>query len=486
MDTRLRLRVVGLSLLCAYCSPAQESSGDGGSKPKSGSPPNIVFVLTDDLAWDLVQYMPAVQALQQDGMTFTRYFVTDSLCCPSRSAIFTGKYPHDTHVFTNTPPLGGYATFERFGNEHETFAVALKNAGYTTGMMGKYLNGYLPDLHQADPGWDDWDVAGMGYDEFNYSLNENGHVQRYGTAATDYLTDVLSGKADRFVRGVSKGPFVLEVATFAPHEPYTPAPRYVGAFDTKAPRDPSFDARNTNPPKWLRDWPPLSGSDITSIDKDFNLRVEAVQAVDDLIDSLRASLVATGLDRNTYFVFSSDNGYHMGQHMLLPGKQTAFDTDIRVPLIIAGPGIRAGAVDDHIVENIDLCPTFADLAGTPPPETVEGHTLVPLLKGAPSEWRSASLVEHKGPDVAPVDRNDPDEEAVNGPKPTSYEALRMENSVYVLYDDGEEEYYDHGTDPYERDNIVSSLPKAQVSAYRNQIANIEGCHSADDCWKAQQ
>src|ERR1051325_763791 len=143
--------------------------------------PNIVFVLTDDLAMNLLPYMPNVQMMQREGTTFSAYFVTDSLCCPSRSSIFTGKLPHDTGVFTNTPPDGGYATFNQKGNEADTFAVALQGAGYKTAMLGKYLNGYEPKANQPPKGWDEWDVAGNGYREFNYDLNQNGKVVHYGS-----------------------------------------------------------------------------------------------------------------------------------------------------------------------------------------------------------------------------------------------------------------------------------------------------------------
>src|SRR5579859_165298 len=118
--------------------------------------PNIVFVLTDDLAINLVQYMPHVLEMQKDGVTFSNYFVTDSLCCPSRSSIFTGRYPHDTGVFKNVGNEGGYIVFKQRGNEQSTFAVSLTAAGYRTAFLGKYLNGYEPRQHSAGPGWSHW------------------------------------------------------------------------------------------------------------------------------------------------------------------------------------------------------------------------------------------------------------------------------------------------------------------------------------------
>ena len=230
--------------------------------------------------------------------------------------------------------------------------------------MGKYLNGYEPQTNNKDPGWAGWAVAGDGYPEYNYYLNQDGTAVYYGDAGSDYLTDVLHGMAVDYATPANT-PFVLEVATFAPHAPYTPAPQDIGTYDAGLPPNPSFNVPNTNPPGWLAVHEPLDAAEIGQLNNFYDLRVEAVQAVDRMIGDLMAKLAASGLDKTTYVIFSSDNGYHMGQHMLMAGKQTAFDTDINVPLIVVGPGVPAGVVDDHVVENIDLCPTFAELGGAP-------------------------------------------------------------------------------------------------------------------------
>ncbi len=185
-----RLLFVGILGFTAHCAGSDKGSADdaavtitdgggdasatvdAGRDAATGSKANIVFILTDDLSWNLVQYMPHVLQMQQKGTTFSHYFVTDSLCCPSRSSIFTGKYPHNTGVFTNTAPAGGYAKFERRGNAVQSFSTILEPVGYKTAMMGKYLNGYEPKVNQQDPGWREWDVAGEGYGEYDYSLNE--------------------------------------------------------------------------------------------------------------------------------------------------------------------------------------------------------------------------------------------------------------------------------------------------------------------------
>ena len=195
------LAAVGCTSSSSSSSSASASSSSPASPPgstSSGSRPNFVFVLTDDLAWNLVSHMPHVLGLEKAGTTMSKYYVVDSLCCPSRSAIFTGEYPHDDGVFTNSGSDGGYATFNAHGDQQKTWAVALHAAGYRTAMMGKYLNGYQP-RDPIPPGWDEWDVAGNGYPEFNYNLNENGKVQHYGAQPQDYMVDVLSAKAGAFI-----------------------------------------------------------------------------------------------------------------------------------------------------------------------------------------------------------------------------------------------------------------------------------------------
>lgn len=446
--------------------------------------PNIVFVLTDDLAWNLVQYMPHVLKMQKEGVAFINYFVTDSLCCPSRSSIFTGRFPHDTGVFTNMGDDGGYLTFRDRGHEHATFATSLSQDGYRTAMLGKYLNEYLPALHPAAPGWTTWAVAGNGYPEFNYDLRKDSMVVHYGNEPADYLTDVLSDLGVRFIKEKPNQPFLIEIATFAPHAPFTPAPRDADAFPgLRAPRTPAFNAApDSYTPKWLTRLRPLSDADVAGIDRDFRKRAQSVLAVDKMIGELQAAVIAIGQEKNTYFVFSSDNGFHMGEHRMMPGKMTAYDSDIRVPLIVTGPGVQAGSTVEEIVENIDLCPTFTELAGAAPPAVVDGHSLTPLLYGKDvADWRTAALVEHHGPVKAPTD---PDMPAVHSGNPPTYEAIRMRTSLYVEYVDGEKEYHDLLADPDELHNTFSSLPDEEKMSLHAALDAIVNCHDAKSCWAA--
>ncbi len=466
-------------------APAVQSA-PSQERATSAKHPNIVFILTDDLSLNLVQYMPHVLKMQKEGVTFANYFVTDSLCCPSRSSIFTGRYPHDTGVFRNKGNDGGYLVFRNRGNEQVTFASSLSAAGYRTAMLGKYLNEYQPAVHPSAPGWAFWAVAGNGYPEFNYTLRQDAKVVHYGKKPADYLTDVLSGLAVRFIKENPDQPFLIEVATFAPHAPYTPAPRDENAFPRlRAPRTPAFNAApDKNAPKWLREMPPLTEADMIGIDTDFRKRAQSVLAVDKMIGELQAAVASVGQEKNTYFIFSSDNGLHMGEHRLMPGKMTAFDIDIHVPLIVTGPGVPAGRTIDEIAVNTDLCPTFTELAGAVAPANVDGHSLIPLLHGQEvAEWRTAALIEHHGP---LRDRADPDAPGRRSGNPPTYEAIRMRTSVYVEYATGEKEYHDLLTDPHELRNTFLSLSSEDKRWLHAVLDGIKNCHDAKACWAAER
>ncbi|HST54999.1 MAG TPA: sulfatase [Solirubrobacteraceae bacterium] len=472
--------------LLTPAAPLAPAAASAPGAPAGARRPNIVFVLTDDLASNLVRFMPHVLSMERQGATFSNYFVTDSLCCPSRASILSGRFPHNTRVVGNGPPFGGYQVFHARGEEQRTFATQLQGAGYRTALMGKYLNGYRPLADGVPPGWNEWDVAGNGYPEYGYTLNSDGQVSNYGFAPQDYLTDVLSNKAvsfiDRSVAGSS--PFMLELATFAPHAPFTPAVRDAQDFPgLKAPRGAAFGAATIAAPAWLKHFKPLDAGQVQTIDDGFRKRAQAVQAVDQMIGRIEAELAAKGVAKNTYIVFSSDNGLHMGEHRLMPGKQTAFDTDIRVPLVVVGPGVPAGATIADMAENIDLCPTFDQLAGARVPPSVDGHSLAALLHARPAAgWRKEVLVEHHGPDLIPGDPDLPTRGAGN---PSSYEAIRAPASLYVEYVTGEREYYNLLADPFELHNIARHLSPVHAQTLHRTLRAIKLCHGASACWRAQ-
>jgi arylsulfatase A-like enzyme len=463
---------------------------NGASGRPAARRPNIVFVLTDDLSWNLVQYMPHVEELRAQGTTFTSHVVTDSLCCPSRASIFTGRYPHNTGIFRNGGPDGGFALFHARGEERHTFATRLQRSGYRTAMMGKYLNGYTAQgrvdgkSRYIPPGWNEWDVAGNGYSEFNYNLNENGKLVHYGSSPRAYLTDVLARRGNAFVdRASATGkPFFLEIATFAPHEPYTPAPRDAADFPgLQVPRTPAFnEADVSDKPPWLRDNPLLTAEQISEIDTTYRERAQAVEAVDDLIAKLEGRLQRDGVADNTYIFVSSDNGLHLGDHRLMPGKLTAFETDIRVPLVVTGPDVVAGRNVARVTENVDLYPTFVRLGRAGSSPIVDGKGLVPLMRGHPApDWRNAALIEHHGPDFGAA--AGPDAAQLGSGNPSTYEALRLPHSIYVEYANGEREYYDLKSDPYELTNTYPTLSPSKVDALHSQLAGLESCRGAATC-----
>ncbi|WP_305784626.1 sulfatase family protein [Symbioplanes lichenis] len=438
--------------------------------------PNIVFVLTDDFTPDLIRFMPRVRALMRAGTSFAQYTVTDSLCCPSRASILSGKYPHNTGVFTNTGADGGIGAFRRGGADRSTFATDLRAAGYRTALYGKYLNGYTVGSGHVPPGWLEWGVAGPdGYAMTDFDLLENGRAVHHG----GYLNEVLTAKTQDFVRRsvAARQPFLVELSTFTPHRPYTPAPRDARLFPgLTAPRTPAFDRLPTAAPRWLAGRPALSVALKARLDDAYRQRAQSVVSVDRMLGAVQATLAATGVAGNTVIVFSSDNGYHLGEHRLGPGKQTAFETDIRVPLVMAGPGIRAGATVRAPALNIDLRPTFAAFAGLPPPPDADGRDLSPWLRGErPAGWRTTALVEHHGP---PTDPADPDRQSWAAGNPTTYSALRTPRWTYVEYADGFIEYYNRARDPYQLRNIAGALPPARRAALHRELAALTACRAA--------
>lgn len=464
----------------------------GGPAPGS-STPNIIYILTDDLSSNIVKYMPHVLAMENAGVSFDNYFVTDSLCCPSRTSILTGQFPHNTKVYGNTEPQGGFEGFLRNGNPNETFAPGLQDRGYQTGFFGKFLNLYAPQVDFGgqqpwiSPGWSAWNVPGSsGYNEFNYLMAVGHDLQHFGSRPQDYLTNVLADKAVRFVQDSAraKRPFMAEISTFATHSPYTPSPVDLHKYpDLTSPRPPGYGRTVSNAPAWLAGIPGLSAAAKHTMDRTFRLRVLAALAVDRMIGTLQAEVRRLGIADNTYFVFNSDNGFHLGEHNLRAGKMTAFDTDIKVPLVVTGPGVPAGVRISQLAQNIDLAPTFSELAGAPILPTVDGRSLVAQFHGKqPAGWRDAVLIEHHGPNLVP---SDPDYQFSAAGNPPSYEAIRTPHSLYVEYGDGEREFYNLSRDPYELHNTYPTMTTRMRNRLHQTLERMSVCAGATDCWAAQ-
>jgi N-acetylglucosamine-6-sulfatase len=463
-------------------------------KPPAGRPatPNIVMVLVDDFSMNLMtqdqgilqKSMPNLARMMKDGVSFSHYYVTDSLCCPSRASIFTGLMPHNSGVFTNQPPNGGYGAYMTHGDDGKAFAVALHAAFYQTAMMGKYLNGYEPDSDPVAQGWSEWAVAGNAYANFDYVLNHNGALIR----SPLHLTDELSQLAQDYLTNSAAGPFFLEVATFSPHAPFVPPLRYARAYsDLTYPKTPAYLAKpDAAAPEWLARMKTPDAAEQARMLQSFLNRVRSDKGIDDMIGALRQKLADLGLADNTYVIFTSDNGFHMGEYSLETGKLTPFDTDINVPLVVVGPGIPAGTTMDATAMNIDLAPTFTAWTGAAGNPDMDGHSLDALLKGQPAgPWRQIAVVEHKHDDGNSP--NDPDRPGKKSGNPPDYTALRLPGAMYVEYTDGSGVigYYDLKSDPYELRNVAAQLSPARKAALHAALLANQTCKGPQQCWTAQ-
>jgi N-acetylglucosamine-6-sulfatase len=449
----------------------------------SAAQPNIVFIMSDDQDVATMQYMPRVQELLAGrGTTFANSFVTSSICCPSNVTALTGQYTFNHGVLNNILPTGGFQKFVDMRTDGDpttqgdesTLATWLDDVGYNTARVGKYLVSYPDDSTYVPPGWDEWyaTYGGTGH-YFNYAMNENGQVVRYGTAPEDYGTDVLTGKAVDFIERAEANdaqPFFLQFTPSAPHGanplrngPPIPAPRHVGMFaGATAPRTPSFnEADVSDKPLPISNLPPLTDARIAAIDSEYQLRLESLQSLDEGIGRIIDTLAARGELDNTYIVFTSDNGYHLGQHRFLNGKFQVYEEDIRVPLIIRGPGVEAGATRDQMAVNIDLAPTLARWGGAAPDRVMDGQSLTPLLGegGDNQNWRKDFLIE--------LYRHLPPEQ--NG---DVIKAVRTEHEVYVEYQSGPRELYDLRTDPDQLQNSYATADPGHIADLSERLAEL--------------
>ena len=482
-----------LAILAASCGRIQTNQIN---------PPNIIFILADDMDMPLLEFMPKTQELiGKQGVTFNQYFVTMATCCPSRTTILRGQYSHNTQIFETTLPDGGFEKFYALESEKSTIAVWLEDAGYKTAFFGKYMNGYPATAKQTyvPAGWTEWysPADGDPYKQFNYTLNENGKLVKYGDAPEDYGTDVYAAKSIDFIeRSVKSGdPFFAHISVYAPHGPYVPAPRHADLFtDLTMPRSPSFNEEDASDKPWMySSEPPLSSENIAKMEKIYPKRIQSMQAVDEMVENIVKTLDSLGALENTYIFFSSDNGFHMGEHRLLIGKNTAFEEDINVPLLVRGPNIAAGITVDALAGNVDLASTFAEIAGVKTPDFVDGRSLIPLMAGsAPQAWRQAFLLE-RGlldeaayvPDVF-VSANymsglmEPPDSPYRAKQDRAYRGLRTPDYTFVQYGDGTLELYDLKTDPYELENIAGSASPDLLEKFKNWLEALRHC-TGDSC-----
>ena len=469
------MRWSGLAALlgAAALLPGATAVGSASVAPASAEQerPNVVVIMTDDQTVESVRVMTNVKRLLRDrGATFRQSFVNFALCCPSRATFLTGQYAHNHGVLGNAPPSGGYAKLDHTN----TLPVWLRDAGYYTAHLGKYLNGYgRTNPTEIPPGYDEWhgSVDPSTYRFYGYTLNENG---RLVTFERRYQTDLYAEKAARIIgrRAPLAKPFYLSVAFLAPHsggprEPDdpvgqatpVPAPRHRNDFASEPlPRPPGFNEQNvSDKPIGIRNRPLLTPTRIRKIRENYQQRLESLLAVDQAVGRIVSALRRAGELDDTLIVFTSDNGFFHGEHRVPSGKVLLYEPSIRVPLIMRGPGIPAGLRLSQRVANIDLAPTIVDAAGATPARVMDGRSLLPVIAN---------------PGV-PVGR---DLLVVRGPGTGTFAAIRAPNYLYAEYGNGEQELYDLTRDPYELRSRHADPAYAAVKAdLALRLAHLRAC-----------
>ena len=349
-----RAAVLSLAVLlgCAGSATAQTEP------EREQKRPNILVVMTDDQTLESMRVMEGVRsALGEEGTTFERAFVSNPLCCPSRSTLFTGQYAHNHGVLGNSPPDGGYGRL----NKTEWLPIWLQEAGYRTVHIGKFLNRYGVDSlpTEVPPGWSEWyaSVDPSTYQFYGYTLNENGFLNTYGADRNPlfYSTDYYAARARSVIQrmGETRTPFFLSLAFLAPHSggprdaddpprlaTPSPAPRHINRFAGEPlPFESSFNESDvSDKPTFIQARPPINAVRARSIEENYRQRLESLLAIDEAVVGLVDSLRAVDELDNTLIMFTSDNGFFHGEHRLPSGKVLVYEPSIRR----AAPDARAG------------------------------------------------------------------------------------------------------------------------------------------------
>jgi N-acetylglucosamine-6-sulfatase len=420
--------------------------------------PNVIVIDTDDMnVSDMFVMRNTLSLLSAHGTTFRNSYVSYPLCCPSRATFLTGQYAHNHHVLTD----------RRYGDldNSNTLAVWLRRAKYRTAMVGKYLNGYgVVNPREVPPGWNQWYglTGGTEQHRYNFKLNENGKVRRYGRSPANYIDYILNSKLKAVLKRwtISPKPFFIYYNPNNPHgESGTPigssrdpepAPQYLGAFgDITAPRSPNFDEANvSDKPQQIQSIPHLSDFQLADIDRRYRGRLESLLSVDDEVKRIFGLVRRYGDKRKTFFVFTSDNGLELGAHRI-EFKDYLYEEGERVPLIIRGPGFPQNATRDQLAANIDLAPTITALTGATPGRTMDGIPLQPLAKD-PADQANRSLL-FESFDIGTF-------------------GVRQGPWAFNRWNDGDEELYNLNDDPYELTNLLHGPGASSYTQIRDQLA----------------
>lgn len=450
MPTAITTAAVWLLLLMPAMAWAQRAA--------SPRRPNILVVLTDDQRWDALGVVqrekgkealfpwlktPNLDRLAAEGARFRNAFVTTSLCSPSRASLLSGRYARRHKVLDN---------FTEYPNDLPSYPQRLKAAGYETAYIGKWHMGEDNDAQR--PGFDHWmSHRGQG-NYFDNEFNVDGTRRRidgyYTTVVTDHAVSWITKKHDT--------PWMMVLGQKAPHGgPIQPEPRMAHALDAFPVRTPvnyeSYRAADGKP-AWLEEsldtWHGAKGPlyDLKRHDTFVRTYLATLLSVDESVGRLYQALQASGQLDDTVIVFTSDNGFVLGEHGRVD-KRTMYEESIRVPLLIRYPGmVTPGTVVDEMVLSHDLAPSLVEFGGAAAMPDVTGRSFVPLLRGARVAWRDAFLYEYNYEKQFPYTPN------VRG--------VRTERWKYIRYPNGDgtpdkftAELYDLKSDPYELRNLIA-------------------------------
>ncbi|XP_069693166.1 N-acetylglucosamine-6-sulfatase-like [Periplaneta americana] len=483
--------------------------------PECYSGSNIVLIVTDDQDLMLGGLTPMVKTrnlIANMGITFSNAFVTTPICCPSRASILSGQYQHNHHTVNNSVSGGCSSRHWQQHVEPRTWPAQLHEAGYTTFYAGKYLNQYgyekTGGVEHLPPGWDWW-IGLVGNSRYyNYTLSVNGTAEFH---ANDYLTDIIKDHALQFLRQkqVTEKNFLMVLAPPAPHAPFTPAPKYKDYYkNVTAMRTPNFNVPVHEDKHWLLRLPPspLPESILPELDRVYRQRWETLLSVDDLVESVMKQLESLELLQNTYVIVTSDHGYHVGQFGLPWDKRQPYEMDIRIPLMMRGPGLPQKHVVTRSVLNIDFAPTFLSMAGLEAPPWMDGVSFFPVQDSNSTNGTEIDrkfLIEYHGEgkkktvsSECPYHQNRnlsncvPEQlckcqdsknntfVCVRHLQPYITPGLQSANDfVFCKFKDSENftEAYDLNVDPYQLNNVASSMSPAEEKRYNFWLDRLVTC-----------
>ena len=382
--------ITGMALgLITVTGTAEPTSTAAAPDPR----PNILLITTDDQNLTDLRFMPRTRRLLgRAGVTFHAMLSPHPLCCPARASLLTGQYAQNNGVRSNKPALLG--GFRRLDNT-STLATWLHDAGYRTGFVGKYLNGYRGQGPDFQPGWDIWSpVVRSVYRYYGYTLQESGERRTYPKLN---LTDLVSRKTVAYIRQLSGDePFFLWSSHLSPHSqcakedcgaPPVPSRRHRRDFphaNSPSLRDPAFNEDDvTDKPAFISRLPKAGVAHVNTL---FRARIRSLQAVDEAVAAAVRQLSREGELGSTLIIFTSDNALLLGEHRFL-NKNVPYEPNLRVPLLVSGLDVPTGAKRRSVVTTNDIAPTILDAADVRPGRTVDGRSVLPIA----TPWAGTGL-----------------------------------------------------------------------------------------------